>query len=390
VLGTLVTTLGLGAIQKAPCALGPKSFALDSPLFCASDVPYLYTVRSLNQDRAPYLETPIEYPVVTGITMWLVARPATSPEEFFVYTAILLATAAFGIAFFLFRLVGRRALYFTLAPTLLLYAFVNWDLLAVLCATAATYAFLKRRDGWAGILIGVGAAAKLYPALLLVPFVLERLHERRRQDGLLLVASSAASWVALNLPFMLLARTNWWLFFRFNSVRPPDLDSFWFVGCQRLTGNVECSAYTRAANIGSIVLLILSATVIWRLKRNLDPNFQRWTFAFPLLVLFLLTSKVYSPQYGLWLLPWFALVLPNPVVFAAFEAADIAVFVSRFSHLGWLGGGLPIGVFECALVLRGAILVWALYAWVRQGSHVRLVGLGMSGSGFSGDPAHVT
>ena len=39
-------------------------------------------------------------------------------------------------AWALYLMVGRRALYFALAPTLLIYAFMNWDLLAVALATA--------------------------------------------------------------------------------------------------------------------------------------------------------------------------------------------------------------------------------------------------------------
>ena len=46
---------------------------------------------------------------------------------------------------------------------------------------------------------------------------------------------------------------------------------------------------------------------------------------------FLLTNKVYSPQYGLWLLPWFALVFPDLRIFLAFEATEVAVFITRFS-----------------------------------------------------------
>jgi hypothetical protein len=77
---------------------------------------------------------------------------------------------------------------------------------------------------------------------------------------------------------------------------------------------------------------------------------------------------VYSPQYGLWLLPWFALALPDLRLFAAFEMADVAVFITRFSWFGELAGlgGLPIGVFEIAVVVRAAILLACVLAWVRR------------------------
>jgi hypothetical protein len=88
-------------------------------------------------------------------------------------------------------------------------------------------------------------------------------------------------------------------------------------------------------------------------------------------VVFLLTNKVYSPQFSLWLLPWFALAFPNLWLFVAFEAADVAVFVTRFSWFGRYSGveggvsGIPLGVFEIAVVVRAAILVLCVVGWVR-------------------------
>jgi hypothetical protein len=107
---------------------------------------------------------------------------------------------------------------------------------------------------------------------------------------------------------------------------------------------------------------------VWRWKVVRDPGFPRWTLGFPLLVLFLLTNKVYSPQYGLWLLPWFALAFPDLRLFLAFEAADVAVFVTRFSFFGELAGlgGLPFAAFEVALLARAAVLVACVVVWVRR------------------------
>ena len=79
---------------------------------------------------------------------------------------------------------------------------------------------------------------------------------------------------------------------------------------------------------------------------------------------------MYSPQFSLWLLPWLVLVLPNPRRFLAFEAADVAVFLTRFSFFGDLTGigGVPQWVFETAVVIRAAVLVWCVIAWVREPS----------------------
>src|SRR6185436_133625 len=71
--------------------------------------------------------------------------------------------------YLLYTVVGRRALYFALAPTLAIYATLNLDLLPVALATGGTVAYLRRRDVTSGVLLGFSAAAKLYPALLVIP-----------------------------------------------------------------------------------------------------------------------------------------------------------------------------------------------------------------------------
>ena len=110
--------------------------------------------------------------------------------------------------------------------------------------------------------------------------------------------------------------------------------------------------------------------VVWRMKARRDPGFPRWTLGFPILVLFLLTGKLYSPQFSLWLLPWFALALPNLRLFMAFELTDIAVYITEFS---WLGGGvegglagLPIGAMQLAILARAVVLVLCVISWVRH------------------------
>ena len=107
--------------------------------------------------------------------------------------------------------------------------------------------------------------------------------------------------------------------------------------------------------------------LVWALRVKRFPDFPRWTLGFPLVVLFLLTNKVYSPQYGLWLLPWFALALPGLRRFIAFEIADVAVFVTRFWWFSKLSGswGPSESVFEAMVLLRAAVLIWCVIAWVR-------------------------
>jgi uncharacterized membrane protein len=374
VLATTVVTLAAGALVKSPCAAGNWSDGRQYRRLCYSDIVPLYGAEHLQGGRLPYLDACPqgsgqcdEYPVLTMYLMRVAAWMSGGYGSFFWANAVLLSLLALATAALLFTMTGERALYFAVAPTLLIYAFVNWDLLAVALTTGATLAYLRNRDEAAGALIGLGAAAKLYPVLLLVPFALGRLRQRRSGAAVGLVAWAGIAYAMVDVPFILVSRHSWLTFFRFNADRLPDFDSAWYLACNRL--HLGCSLSAHAVNLLSLVALGGLAAVLWWARRHRQPDFPRWSFGFPLLITFLLVNKVYSPQYGLWLLPWFPLALPSAPLFAMFEAADVAVFVTRFS---WFGryqlhvGGVPLGAFQLALVIRAAVLIACLVAWVRR------------------------
>lgn len=378
VFACLASTLIFGLAVKAPCAGGDWSDGRQYTRFCYSDIEPLLATEQLSGGRLPFLDACSsnqgecdEYPVLTMYTMRVAAWASSSAGNdiagFFYANVVLLTIAAFAIALLLYLLAGSHAFYFVLAPTLLVYGFINWDLVAVALATAGTFAYLRRRDVWSGVFLGLGAAAKLYPALLVVPFVAGRFHEREPDRGIHLAWASIGTWLAVNAPFAVASPQGWWEFFRFNSTRSADWDSLWFLGCHRVTGNLYC-LHTRAINVASVLLFGVVTFAVWRWKRRREPDFARWTLGFPILVVFLLSNKVYSPQYGLWLLPWFALALPNLPLFLAFSASDVAVFLTRFSWFARSAGfgGVPIGAFEIAVTVRAIVLVVCVVAWVRR------------------------
>lgn len=375
VLSAVVGTMVLGAALKSPCASGVWGDQRQYTLLCYSDiVPLLRTEQLFEQGgRLPFLdacqprsdENCDEYPVVTmyfiRVAGWIAGQDFA---RFYAVNALMLTGCAIAIAACLYMLNGARALYFALAPTLLLYGSLNWDLLAVAFATFAMLLFFRRRDMGAGAALGLGAAAKFYPGLLAVPLVAQRLRERTPDRAIGIAWSTLAAWFVVNVPFAIAAPGAWFTFFRFNAERVPDFDSLWYLACRHLG---TCLT-TKTVNVSSFLMFAGLFVALWAIKARREPTFARWTLGFPLVVTFLLTSKVYSPQYGLWLLPWFALALPRLRPFVAFEVADVAVFVTRFWFFGDLAGGFGVeqSVFEIMVVIRAAVLVWCVLTWVKR------------------------
>jgi uncharacterized membrane protein len=379
ILVSLAGTLLVGAVQKAPCTTADWSDGRQYRLACYTDIVPLFGTEQLAGGRLPFLDACApadtncdEYPVVTMYVMRLAGWiSGDDPGRFFWVNALFLVVGAAVTAVALALLDPRRALWFALAPSLALESFVNWDLVAVALAAAGTLAFLRRGDRAAGVLLGLGAAAKLFPALFLVPFAAERLRERHPDRAITLWWWAAGAWLVVNAPFAIAAPAGWWEFFRFNGARPVDWDSLWSIACRVSTGDAGAGGGlcfpTAAVNALSLVATGVVVWAVWWAKRRREPDFPRWQLAFPLLIAFLVLGKVYSPQFSLWLLPWFALVERDLRRFVAFEVADVAVFLTRLWFFGDLTGvgGTPRWLFEAAVVVRAAVLVLVVVAWVR-------------------------
>jgi uncharacterized membrane protein len=377
VLACVMATMALGVAQKARCADGAWEGSEQYRYLCYTDIVPLVLTEQLAGGRLPFLDpcqrtedyNCDEYPVLTMYFMRVAAwLGGTGYTGFYAANAALLTACAVAIGWSLWLLAGRRALWFALSPTLLIYGTVNWDLFAVALATVALVAWATRRDEWSGVLLGLGAAAKLYPALLALPLFLQGTQDREPDRSVRILWWTAGTWIAVNLPFAWQGANGWMEFFRFNAQRPPDWDSVWLI-----IADVWPAATFRTGvvNVASAVAFVVMTVGIWVWKAKRDPGFHRWTLGFPILVAFLLTNKVYSPQYGLWLLPWFVLAVPSFRAFALFQAADVAVFLTRFRFFGDLEGepwGWPQWWFQVAVGVRAAVLIGCVVVWVRAGT----------------------
>ena len=89
---------------------------------------------------------------------------------------------------------------------------------------------------------------------------------------------------------------------------------------------------------------------------------------FPLLALLLLASKVWSPQYGLWLLPWFAMTRIPLLPYLEYQLAEVAEYLVRFHFFGTLisGHGIPYAVLAVIVLVRCALLIRCLLLWMRD------------------------
>jgi uncharacterized membrane protein len=352
---------------------------------CYNDVQSLYRARGIAQGLFPYVHgalnngTPvhgaIEYPVLTGLFMWLMGEVTTGFRDYFYVTALILAATALTTTLLLARMDGLRALRWALAPSLALYTFHNWDVLAVAAAVVGIWFWFRERRVAAAIAFGIGAALKLFPLLFLPALFFESLFEGRPRRGVVEFLAGAGCFVVINLPIALINFNGWWATYRFQSVRLPNHDSLWSLG-GRLVGHPDITQINVASAtliVGSVVGVLAAA---WLLARS-SGQYPFLQACAATLALVLLWSKVQSPQYILWVLPFFVVLNVSLVWWLLYSIVDVLVYVgilrfyydysrvaSATFHIGvWLRSGLllalaPVFLYATvALVQRRAVVL---------------------------------
>jgi uncharacterized membrane protein len=387
--------LVLGYANKARCT-GPEfdSAGRSEPDYdiridrdvCYSDIQHLWLGREINHHVFPYLSgsiTPdgqlvggtVEYPVLTGMLIWAGALFAHDDAGFLLGSALLMAPFGLLTGWMLGRLSRWRALVWALGPPLVLYAFHNWDLPVVACAVGAVFVMhgwrtersLADRGIVAGVLLGLGFAFKLYPGAFVLPLALYVLTASRpgvlHWGAALRVALAAAGTVILvNLPFAVAGYEGWRASFTFQEMRKVDLttNSIWYWGF-RPESEPDNVAFQDVISWLSPSLVLLSFAVAaavgwWRWRR--DGVYPWVAVSAAMLCGFLLLHKVHSPQYTLWLLPFFALLQVPWRWVVGYLIVDLLMGIGIFRWFYALKTGVGIGIYEGFAAQAVAMGVW--------------------------------
>jgi uncharacterized membrane protein len=378
-------TLVLAYLQKAPCATGNWVGNKQYTHVCYSDIVPLWGAEGLDVGAVPYRDHAVEYPVLTGGFMWVtsglthfldsVITAPTDAQLFAALSCMLLAVCGLLMIAGTVGAAGRRpydAAIAALSPLLVFHAFSNWDLFAMAFASCALWAWARERPVAAGTLLGLGAAAKLYPALLLVPIWILAVRTRRYVEATWATVAAAVVWCAVNLPIAAAYPSGWWEFYRFSADRPAEASTFWAIGHYLsdvgFFGPGYASAWTPPGVAVAVAFLGgVAFVVVLGLAAPTRPRLGQ--LAFLVVLAFLLTTKVWSPQYSVWLVPLLALARPRWRMNLLWQFSEVAVWIAT---LLWLLGyydsarGLDYGALLVLLLLRDGLLIGIAALIVRE------------------------
>lgn len=362
-------------LRQLPCQLGGSPYQA----MCYSDIAPLFYARGLAEGKVPFISADVEYPVLIGAFMEVARRitlalggqtgeglPSSTishAASLFVGVNALLLFGCFLLVLWAHLKMARPwdAMMIAIAPAVMTTGLINWDFMVLAFASLGLLAWARRRPGWAGIWLGLGIAAKLYPLLFFVVLAVLCFRSGRLKAFWLATAGAAGSWLAVNLPVYLISPSGWLYFWTFNVDRGADLGSLWYALSLSGYGVDDASAaqtWWMVVGTAAICLLLLLSPRRARLSQGL----------LLITVLFLVVNKVYSPQYVLWLLPLVVLALPRWRYWVIFSAAELLYFMAIWAHLdGSLASGSGgQGLYVAAVFVRIGVQLWLAGVVVRD------------------------
>jgi uncharacterized membrane protein len=309
---------------------------------CYSDIAPLYSLRGFADGVLPYLQSGsgheyLEYPVLTGAFMQLAAMGTTvmnsllggidRVQMFFDVNVVLLFIPMIITVIATALTVRRRpwdGAMVALAPTMILAATVNWDLLPLAFAGVGLLLWSRSHPLAAGILIGLAISAKFYPLVFLFGFLLLTIRTAKWKAFALLIVGTVASWAVVNVPVALMNFDGWWRFYDFSRTRGVDFGSIWYGLTEAGLSGVPADQLNNAAT-GSFVVLCVAIgwLVLWAPRR---PRLAAVLFL--VVAAFVLTNKVYSPQYSLWLVPLAVMARPRWRDFLIWQVGEVIYFMA--------------------------------------------------------------
>ena len=343
----LLTALAalVGILLKGYCRVNGWETPTQFYATCYSDFPELFRNRGLASGIFPILGSgsQFEYPVlialIAGVTAWLVPGGDANARAlaYFDINTMLLAAVAMVAVLVTARMPGRRpwdAAMVAVAPGIVLAGSINWDLWAACLLAVGMYLFARQRLVAAGVLIGLATATKLYPVLVLGAILLLAVRTGRWRPLLVTGGSAAAAFVLVNLPFAAANPTGWAFFFQYSADRGAGYSSAWFA-YNLVAGRLGWSGLGADAVSwlsGGLFLAVCAGIAAVALTAPRRPRLAQ--LAFLVVAAFLLTSKVYSPQYVVWLIPLLALARPRWRDFLIWQGVEALHWAAIWMYLG--------------------------------------------------------
>jgi uncharacterized membrane protein len=290
--------------------------------------------------------------------MWFTAKVIPhGTNNYFYGSALLLALLFIFISFITFKIRPEFGYLLPLAPAAVASLYINWDLWAIATMLLAIYWFDRKAEVASAVALGISVSTKFLPIFLIIPIAVIFFRQERISKFVKYVAITASTFAAINLPVAVTTPEGWWRFYDLNLNRGSDWGSLWYA-----LSNLGIDL-THQNYLSVLCLLIgITALTIYLLQLRSVPLLAH--IAILVMIIVMAVSKVYSPQYVLWLTPLAVIAMIDKrelTVFWFWQGAELAYHLAIWQHLAQITGakfGLPVVAYSAIALFRiGASLV---------------------------------
>jgi len=335
---------------------------------CYSDLPALFSERAFGQGQWAFSggDQAAEYPALQGLVMWATAQiSGDSPITYFRINIFLIALLFIASAFILYRIRPELSYLYAIVPTGIAALFINWDLWAIVTMLLSIYWFDRKRETLSAVTLAISIATKFFPIVLLLPIAIIFLRRQDIRGAIRYIALTLAIFIAINIPFALTTPQGWWRFYELNLERKADWGSLWYA-LSALGLNLA------AINYLSILTLLIVVTAISIFLLQVERTLPLSESALYIFIGVMAVSKVYSPQFVLWLAPLVILALRDKrdlPWFWGWQIAEIGYHIAIWQHLALLTGatyGLSVKAYAVFILIRIAASIALAIALARR------------------------
>jgi hypothetical protein len=362
------------------CLLGLVEFAIHGPYGAGDISVYHKYAMAFWTGSSAFHALPIEYPPLSILVFSLSVLPPLwdYASVYAFWMAVVFMVGYFGFIKYSSRHNATLyAVYLLFGATGALLG--RFDLLPALLTVAAFWSASRRRFLPAYLLLAAGALLKLYPIALIPILMIEHrrflmTHDRPWRKPVALSAGAVGALVAASFAIgFLLEGWNSLSTFYYAAARPLQVESLgatllWlgsFWGFPAITEH-GWSSYNLVGPLDSGVMTLMSvaglAALAWIYWRSWQGRLELGRAFLAVLCVTLLASKVFSPQYLIWVLPLVVEVEGIDVVWLLICACTTLIYPVLYvnEHIFGTPGPLPYtGTFLGTIAIRNAALIVA-------------------------------
>ena len=266
----------------------------------------------------------------------------------------------------------------------------RYDILPAMLVLLALWAFIKGRNNLAWAATALGFAAKLYPVIIIPLFIIYQI--KNRQYGQLLKGGAVFLIVllVLSLPWLIIDAPGFWQSLTYHFERGLHSESTYgtvllagqVLGMTKVEGALTYGSWNLSSPlaeslakislfISAGILIIVYGLFTGRLQKDAKEGMEKIMskpgavrliqYATLAVIVFMLTNKVFSAQYLIWLCPLLPLISGGRryLIMALFlVAAALTQYVYPYNYIGFeLGESLPVLILTVRNLLLVAIAV---------------------------------